>query len=135
MSDSTWVVPPLDEMMDVDTQWGRMPLWKCRAMCIAYTQTAIADSACDDRPQVTGADPEDSAPPLAADESEPSPVTPEQVAMIEAKIDELVARMDRWEAEQKAARALTDLEDQIDAEIAECEVAAHPPPRNDSLWH
>jgi hypothetical protein len=60
-----WPVPPLDDMMEVDTRWGRMPLWKCRAMCIAYTQTAIADSL--DNNSGTLRD-EDKPPPLAADD-------------------------------------------------------------------
>jgi hypothetical protein len=49
-----------------------MPLWKCRAMSIAFTQRAIADAATaskDDLPQTTRADPKDEPPPLAADAS------------------------------------------------------------------
>jgi hypothetical protein len=65
MADQQWTVPPLSDLMEVDTQWGRMPLWKCRAMSLAYTQRAIADAA-DDQPQ-TPADPKDAPPPLAAD--------------------------------------------------------------------
>jgi hypothetical protein len=45
MSDSTWVVPPLDDLMDVHMPWGRCPPWKAKAMCLAYTQIAIADAA------------------------------------------------------------------------------------------
>jgi hypothetical protein len=64
-ADQSWVVPPLDDLMDVDTPWGRMPLWKCRAMSIAYTQTAIADSAVGQ--QKTPVKDEDQPPRLAAD--------------------------------------------------------------------
>ena len=71
MADQPWTVPPLNDLMDVDTRWGRMPLWKCRAMSLAYTQTAIADAADtkDDQPLTTRADPKEEPPPLAADAS------------------------------------------------------------------
>jgi hypothetical protein len=98
-------LPPLDDLLGVTTPWGRMQLWKARAMCLAYTQTVIADA------DTTPLRDEDKPPELAADPVEPSPVTAEQIATLEAKVDELTARFNRWEAEKRAERALLDLVD------------------------
>jgi hypothetical protein len=57
MTEPSTPLPPLDDLMEVTTPWGRMQLWKARAMCLAYTQTAIADAAVshDDQPQIASA--------------------------------------------------------------------------------
>jgi hypothetical protein len=34
MTDSTTWLPPLDDLIEVTTPWGRMQLWKARAMCL-----------------------------------------------------------------------------------------------------
>jgi hypothetical protein len=47
-SDDFVLRPPSDDLVMVTTSAGLMPLWKARAMCVGYTQTALrADEAPD----------------------------------------------------------------------------------------
>jgi hypothetical protein len=58
----------------------------------------------------------DKPPRLAADE-EPPAIDPDVLDLIESKVDELAARIDRLERVRRAEQALLDLEDRIEAEL------------------
>jgi hypothetical protein len=112
-----------------------MPFWKCRALALGYTQRVINDAALNTKTPVRD---EDKPPPLVADvnggqsssrpddETAPCPRTqidPAVLDAIERKVDEIAARMDRFEVAQHAAAVLEALEEQIERE--------HPPTADD----
>jgi hypothetical protein len=123
-------LPPLSDLMDVDTTWGRIPLWKARAMRLAYTQTAMpiatrADDAAT-APAIVpakrkgnGMSDERKPPPLKADASKPKSrytrVDKQGIDMIMNTIADPERRLDEFEAkraaEARAEAALTELED------------------------
>jgi hypothetical protein len=68
------ILPPNDDMAEVQTHWGVLARWKARALAIAEIQTVINDAA-----EEPTAPSDDKPPPLAAD----------------TKIADAVARMKR----------------------------------------
>jgi hypothetical protein len=141
------IVPPIsasDELTTVETAYGPMEKWKARALSVGWMQRTInsvrSDAAVernDVGPPKTPLTDEQKAPPLAADvncgsdhptrEDETQPhqpaLDPAVLDAIERKVDEIAARMDRFEAAQHAAAVLDALEAQIEQE--------HPPTAND----
>jgi hypothetical protein len=126
MSDNP-ITPPLDDLEDVMTSYGLIPRWKARALALGELQAVIndavaqvrADDAKDDRPQLETAPPKHKPPALAADDttSSKSSIDAEHLAALEAAVDALTARMDRFEAAQTAQRKLEELEDAIAATL------------------
>jgi hypothetical protein len=114
----------------IQTEWGPMERWRAAAMCIGQISNIVAradsakaarraDAAEDDRPQLdTAPPPEDKAPALADATALPQPsVDAQHLASIDAAVDALTARMDRFEAAQAAQRKLEELEDAIEATL------------------
>jgi hypothetical protein len=42
------VMPPADDLVDVQTSWGVMPKWKARALALAEIQTVVAQATRND---------------------------------------------------------------------------------------
>jgi hypothetical protein len=63
MSDDP-IIPPIDEMMEVDTAFGRIPLWKAKALMIGRIQHVLNDAV-----QQSTAPKDEQPPALAADDS------------------------------------------------------------------
>jgi hypothetical protein len=58
------IVPPIDEMMEVDTAMGRLPLWKAKALMVGRIQHVLNDAV-----QASTAPADERPPPPAADAS------------------------------------------------------------------
>jgi hypothetical protein len=133
---SDWVPPkPIsasDELTTVETSYGPMEKWKARALSVGWFQRVINDAAVgrsDVGPPKTPVRDEDKPPPLASDMNQgsrpddetppaakPSSIPQGVLDALEAKIADLAARMDRFEAAQHAAAVLDALETQIERE-------------------
>jgi hypothetical protein len=125
------IVPPLkqyaDDILVDDIGHGGLvrgvPFWKVllfRTMKARIINDAATRGKSADQPQHDTAPPEKLAPPVVADETaetaSASPhVSPAVIAALEAKVADLTARLDRFEAERKAEEALLALEAEIEA--------------------
>ena len=113
MSDEP-ILPPIDEMMEVDTAYGRIPLWKAKALMVGRIQYVLNDAAEAKHPLTD----EEKPPPLAADADQLAGLR--RVARLRdyrdiiARCDALLARYDALErkdaAKKAAAKALRDAE-------------------------
>jgi hypothetical protein len=97
-----------------------VPFWKVLLWhtARARTEQARADSAVAHTPLHD----EEKPPPLVADAVERAPpepaIPPEVLSAIEAKIDELNERLDRFERMREAEQALLDLEERMKQEMS-----------------
>jgi hypothetical protein len=103
-------------MEDVQTSWGILPRWKARALCLGEIQAVINAVTRDDDAGASALSEEQKPPPLAADAEEPRKPTidPDVMKMIEDRIDDLTARLDRYERRFAAEAALDALETEIE---------------------
>jgi hypothetical protein len=104
-------------MEDVQTSWGLLPRWKARALALAEIQTVINAVGRDDSTGVgaSALGEPDVSQPLAADAEPVKPtIDPEVMRMIEDRIDDLTARLDRYERRMAAEAALDALETEIE---------------------
>jgi hypothetical protein len=108
----------MDDLIVHDPELGKTEFWKVLAWHTAKLRNAVAraDSAALDTA------PPDQLPPKVVADQQPKPaIDPDLLKAIEAKVDELTARLDAFEHLKKAEDALLDLEERVDAEIAERE--------------
>jgi hypothetical protein len=119
--------PPADDMEDVQTAWGILPRWKARALCLGEVRRAIMnDDAAVATQGASQLSEEEKPPPLVADtekspEPDPNPMVEPDIV---AKVDELIARFDRYVQLKRAETALEDTERQVEAEMAAMAEAA-----------
>jgi hypothetical protein len=121
--------PPARDLEDVMTPWGRMPRWKCRALALGEIQAVLNEAgirADGVAPAEATADPDELPPRPAADDTTEEgearahlhmrerAFRADDLAAINAAVDALSDRLDRLEARQRAYRALTDLEEEVE---------------------
>jgi hypothetical protein len=115
-------IVPSDDLEDVITAWGVLPKWKARALALGEMQAVLNEHARADALTRTPLHDEDKPPrPVADTEETRSAIPPELMQAIEDRIEQLTQRLDAFERMKKAEDALTELEDRVDAEIAERE--------------
>jgi hypothetical protein len=112
------ISPPARDLEDVKTEWGVMPRWKARALALGEIQRVINDAgirADGVAPAQSTADPEELPPrPVADDDNKPRAFSAADLEAVNAACDALADRLGRLEAQQRAYRALTDLEEEVD---------------------
>jgi hypothetical protein len=91
-----------------------MERWRAVAMCIGEISNVVTRNDSAAHANAQGED--DKPPPLTTDVAEPPKpaIDPDVLEMVEAKIDELTARMDALERRRAAEAALEALEDEIE---------------------
>jgi hypothetical protein len=117
------ISPPARDLEDVKTEWGVMPRWKARAMCIGEIQAVLSDAGIrtDGVAPATTTAPPDELPPRPVADDTPAiragDLTAADLALIERAVDDLETRIDAMEARQRAYAALLDAERQIEQEL------------------
>jgi hypothetical protein len=96
-----------------------MPRWKARALALGEIQAILNEAgvrADGVAPATTTAPPDELPPRPVADDTEERErvLSAEDLAVIDAAVHALSARLDRLEARQRAYRALTDLEEEVE---------------------
>jgi hypothetical protein len=114
------ISPPARDLEEVNTEWGRLPRWKARALALGEIQAVPNESGVrvdGVAPAETTADP-DQLPsrPVADDTSarRAGELTADDLELIERAVDDLENRLSRMEQRQRAYAALLDAEHQIE---------------------
>jgi hypothetical protein len=114
--------PPAHDLEDVNTEWGRLPRWKARALALGEIQAILNEAgvrADGVAPASETAPPDQLAPPVVADDMPvgATGLTGDDLAAIEAAVDDLENRIGAMERRQAAYAALLDAEAQIEQEL------------------
>jgi hypothetical protein len=117
-------LPPIDEMMEVDTAYGRLPLWKAKALMVGRIQHVLNDAV------QSSTAPVDERPPALAADAEPDPIELlrkwsriRELQKMAQRCDELLERYDLLEQRQR-------LKDAAKAALMEAE-ALYTAPEDD----
>jgi hypothetical protein len=96
------ILPPIDDMLEVDTAYGRLPLWKAKALMVGRIQHVLNDAV-----QQTTAPADERPPPLAADAA-PDPLELlrkwgriRELRKMAERCDELLQRYDLLEQRER----------------------------------
>jgi hypothetical protein len=113
MSDDP-ILPPNDDMIDVQTPWGLLPRWKARALAIGEIQAVINDAA--DQPS------NEKPAPLTADQSDPIELLRKlgkvrELRRMAERCDELLERYDLLEQRERLKAAAHDALMKAEAEF------------------
>jgi hypothetical protein len=105
----------MDDLLIVDPVLGKVPFWKSLIYNSAMLRNAVERQRSDSVAPTPLKD-EDKPPPLLADsEQKPTPLSDDDLAMIEKAVDALDQRLTQLEARRDAERILEDLEDALEA--------------------
>jgi hypothetical protein len=117
------ISPPARDLEEVNTEWGRLPRWKARALALGEIQAVLNEAgvrADGVAPATTSAPPDELPPRPVADATtnvRAGGLTPDDLELIERAVDDLETRLDAMEQRQRAYAALLDAEHQVEQEL------------------